>query len=58
MLKITAIKVVQLKGHGIQSLVKVETSEPGLHGIGEIGGPAVMARAYLEHLAPKLIGQC
>ena len=56
-LKITAIKVVQLKGHGIQSLVKVETSEPGLYGIGEVGGPAVMARAYLHHLAPKLIGQ-
>jgi L-alanine-DL-glutamate epimerase-like enolase superfamily enzyme len=56
-LRITAIKVIQLKGHGIQSLVKVETSEPGLHGIGEIGGPAVMARAYLKHLASKLIGQ-
>jgi L-alanine-DL-glutamate epimerase-like enolase superfamily enzyme len=56
-LRITAIKVIQLKGHGIQSLVKVETSVPGLHGIGEIGGPAVMARAYLKHLAPKLIGQ-
>ncbi len=52
-MKITTIKVIQLEGHGIQSLVKVETNEPGLYGLGEIGGPAVMARAYLHHLAPK-----
>lgn len=56
-LKITAVKVLQLQGHGIQSLVKVETNEPGLYGLGEIGGPAVMARAYLHHLAPKILGQ-
>ena len=56
-LKITAIKVMQLEGHGIQSLVKVETNEPGLYGLGEIGGPAVMARAYLNHLGPQILGQ-
>jgi len=55
--KITAIDVVQLRGHGIQSLVRVRTDEPELYGVGEIGAPAVMARAYLKHLAPKLIGQ-
>ena len=56
-LKITAIKVMQLEGHGIQSLVKVETNEPGLYGLGEIGSPAVMARAYLQHLAPQILGR-
>lgn len=55
--KITAIDVIQLRGHGIQSLVRVRTDEPELFGIGEIGAPAVMARAYLKHLGPKLIGQ-
>jgi L-alanine-DL-glutamate epimerase-like enolase superfamily enzyme len=54
---ITAIDVIQLRGHGIQSLVRVRTDEPELYGVGEIGAPAVMARAYLKHLAPKLIGQ-
>jgi L-alanine-DL-glutamate epimerase-like enolase superfamily enzyme len=54
--RITDVKVIQLKGHGIQSLVKVET-DAGVYGIGEIGAPAVVARAYLHHLKPKIVGQ-
>ena len=53
---ITAIKVIQLKEHGIQSLVKVET-DAGIYGLGEIGAPAGMARAYIETMKDSLIGQ-
>ena len=53
---ITAIKVIQLKEHGIQSLVKVET-DAGLYGLGEIGAPAGIARAYIETMKADLIGQ-
>jgi len=52
---ITAIKVIQLKGHGIQSLVKVET-DAGVYGLGEIGAPAAVARAYIETMKDSLIG--
>jgi len=53
---ITAIKVIQLKEHGIQSLVKVET-DAGFYGLGEIGAPAGIARAYIETMKADLIGQ-
>ena len=53
---ITAIKVIQLKEHGIQSLVKVET-DAGIYGLGEIGAPAGIARAYIETMKDSLIGQ-
>ncbi len=53
---ITAIKVIQLKEHGIQSLVKVET-DAGIYGLGEIGAPAGVARAYIEAMKDSLIGQ-
>ncbi len=53
---ITAIKVYQLKGHGIQSIVKVET-DAGVHGVGEIGLPAVVARGYIEFMKDSLLGQ-
>lgn len=52
---ITAIKVIQLKQHGIQSLVKVET-DAGIYGLGEIGAPANVARAYIETMKDSLIG--
>lgn len=52
---ITAIKVIQLKQHGIQSLVKVET-DAGIYGLGEIGAPAKVARAYIETMQDSLIG--
>src|SRR5215207_5814214 len=55
-LHITAIKVIQLKEHGIQSLVKVET-DAGIYGLGEIGAPAAVARAYIETMQESLIGQ-
>lgn len=55
-LHITAIKVIQLKEHGIQSLVKVET-DSGIYGLGEIGAPAAVARAYIETMKADLIGQ-
>ena len=53
---ITAISVYQLKGHGIQSIVKVET-DAGVHGVGEIGLPAVIARGYIEFMKDSLLGQ-
>lgn len=55
-LHITAIKVIQLREHGIQSLVKVET-DGGIYGLGEIGAPAAVARAYIETMKADLIGQ-
>ena len=56
-LHITAIKVIQLKEHGIQSLVKVET-DGGVYGLGEIGAPAAVARApaKLNFPGPAAVG--
>src|ERR1035441_4475597 len=53
---ITDIKVFQLKGHGIQSIVKVET-DAGIYGIGEAGLPAVIVQGYLDFMKDRLIGQ-
>ena len=53
---ITDIKVFQLKGHGIQSIIKVET-DAGLYGIGEAGLPAVIVQGYLDFMKDRLIGQ-
>ena len=53
---ITAIKVFQLKGHGIQSICKVET-DAGVYGVGEVGLPAVIARSYIEFMRDSLLGQ-
>lgn len=53
---ITAIKVFQLKNHGIQSIIKVET-DAGIYGIGEAGLPAVIVQGYLEFMNEWLIGQ-
>jgi L-alanine-DL-glutamate epimerase-like enolase superfamily enzyme len=53
---ITAIKVFQLKNHGIQSIIKVET-DAGIYGIGEAGLPAVIVQGYLEFMKEWLIGQ-
>ena len=55
-LRITAIKVFQLKGHGIQSLIKVET-DSGVYGIGEAGLPAVIVQGYLDFMQELLLGQ-
>jgi L-alanine-DL-glutamate epimerase-like enolase superfamily enzyme len=53
---ITAIKVYQLRNHGIQSIIKVET-DAGIYGIGEAGLPAVIVQGYLEFMKDSLIGQ-
>lgn len=53
---ITAIKVFQLKKHGIQSLIRVDT-DAGIYGIGEAGLPAVIVQGYLEFMKDSLIGQ-
>ena len=53
---ITNIKVFQLKNHGIQSLIKVET-DAGIYGIGEAGLPAVIVQGYLDFMKEWLIGQ-
>jgi galactonate dehydratase len=55
-LRITAIKVLQLKQHHGQSLVKVETDE-GVYGIGEAGAVAQVVRAHLRDYEPMLLGQ-
>ncbi len=53
---ITAIKVYQLKGHGIQSIIRVQT-DAGIEGIGEAGLPAVIVQGYLDFMKDSLIGQ-
>jgi L-alanine-DL-glutamate epimerase-like enolase superfamily enzyme len=55
-IRITAIKVYQLKNIGIQSLIKVET-DAGIYGIGEAGLPAVIVQGYLDFMKEGLIGQ-
>jgi L-alanine-DL-glutamate epimerase-like enolase superfamily enzyme len=54
--RITAIKVMGLRQHGGQALVKVET-DAGVSGIGEAGASAATARASLRNFEPVLIGQ-
>lgn len=54
--RITDIKVYQLKNHGIQSIIKVETSA-GVVGIGEAGLPAGIVQGYLDFMRDSLIGQ-
>jgi L-alanine-DL-glutamate epimerase-like enolase superfamily enzyme len=54
--RITGIKAFQLKGHGIQSLIRVDT-DAGIHGVGEAGLPAVIVQGYLEFMKDSLIGQ-
>jgi L-alanine-DL-glutamate epimerase-like enolase superfamily enzyme len=53
---ITDIKVYQLKNHGIQSIIRVQT-DAGIEGIGEAGLPAVMVQGYLDFMREKLIGR-
>ena len=53
---ITDIKVYQLKNHGIQSIIKVET-DAGIFGIGEAGLPAVIVQGYLDFMHDSLVGQ-
>jgi len=53
---ITNIKVYQLKNHGIQSIIKVET-DAGVYGIGEAGLPAIIVQGYLDFMKDSLIGQ-
>src|SRR5687768_14422792 len=53
---ITAIQVYQLKGHGIQSIIRVQT-DAGIEGIGEAGLPAVIVQGYLDYMKDSLIGQ-
>jgi L-alanine-DL-glutamate epimerase-like enolase superfamily enzyme len=54
-IQITAVKVFQLKGHGIQSLIKVET-DAGVYGVGEAGLPAKIVQGYLDFMQDSLIG--
>jgi L-alanine-DL-glutamate epimerase-like enolase superfamily enzyme len=53
---ITNIKVFQLKNHGIQSVIKVETDQ-GVYGVGEAGLPANIVQGYLDFMKQDLIGQ-
>ena len=53
--KITAVKAMQLKNQGGQSLVKIET-DAGVYGIGEAGASGPMVRANLRNLERLLIG--
>ena len=55
-IRITAIKAMQLKNTGGQSLVKVET-DAGICGIGEAGASGPMVRAQLRHMENYLIGK-
>jgi L-alanine-DL-glutamate epimerase-like enolase superfamily enzyme len=53
---ITDIKVFQLKGHGIQSIIRVET-DAGVWGIGEAGLPAIIVQGYIDFMREWLVGQ-
>jgi len=53
---ITNIKVYQLKNHGIQSIIKVET-DAGIYGIGEAGLPTKLVQGYLDFMKDSLIGK-
>jgi L-alanine-DL-glutamate epimerase-like enolase superfamily enzyme len=55
-IQITGIQVMQLKKHGGQALVKVQT-DAGIHGLGEAGASAAEVRAHLRRIEPMLIGQ-
>jgi L-alanine-DL-glutamate epimerase-like enolase superfamily enzyme len=56
-LRITDVKAVEVKNTAGQSLIKVETSEPGLFGVGEAGASGPVARAYLRLLKQALVGE-
>ncbi len=53
---ITDIQVYQLKGHGIQSIIRIKT-DAGIEGIGEAGLPANIVQGYLDFMRESLIGQ-
>jgi L-alanine-DL-glutamate epimerase-like enolase superfamily enzyme len=53
---IMSIQAYQLKGHGIQSIIRVQT-DAGIEGIGEAGLPASIVQGYLEYMRDSLIGQ-
>ena len=53
---ITGIKVYQLKNHGIQSIIRVDT-DAGIYGVGEAGLPAVIVQGYLDFMKDTMIGQ-
>jgi L-alanine-DL-glutamate epimerase-like enolase superfamily enzyme len=53
---ITSIRVYQLKGHGIQSIIRVQT-DAGIEGIGEAGLPATVAQSYIDYMSDSLLGQ-
>ncbi len=55
-LHITAIRVMQLKRHNGQSLIKIET-DAGIYGLGEAGAIGPSVRAHLRDYEPMLIGQ-
>lgn len=56
MVKITAIKALQLANVGDGCLIRVDT-DAGISGYGEAGLSAAMARARIERLNTQLIGQ-
>jgi L-alanine-DL-glutamate epimerase-like enolase superfamily enzyme len=53
---ITDIKAYQLKGHSIQSIIRVQT-DCGIEGLGEAGLPAGLVQGYLDFMRDRLIGQ-
>ncbi|MCK5733224.1 MAG: hypothetical protein KAI38_03500, partial [Candidatus Latescibacteria bacterium] len=53
--RITAVKAMELRDGGGQSLVQVET-DSGLYGVGEAGGRGPAIRAGLQWLEQILIG--
>jgi L-alanine-DL-glutamate epimerase-like enolase superfamily enzyme len=55
-IRITAIKAMQMKNTGGQSLIKVET-DAGICGIGEAGVSGPIARAQIRNMESLLIGK-
>lgn len=54
--RITAIKAMQMKNTGGQSLIKVET-DAGICGIGEAGASGPIVRAQIRNMESLLIGK-
>ena len=60
MATITRVRGIRTRADGTWAIVKIETNQPGLHGIGSASDhfrTGVVMAAIEEVLAPKLVGR-